>query len=139
MRLVSPLLKHAVYPALHHSGVLRRINLFRGCAVVNYHGVIPDGYASGDAFLDGNLVRTEVLREQLRYLKKDFQVIAAEDFRSRIAESKSLPPKSILLTCDDGLLNTLTDMLPVLRNENVACLFFRDRIFVQQRSRHALV
>jgi peptidoglycan/xylan/chitin deacetylase (PgdA/CDA1 family) len=92
--------------------------------VVNYHGVIPDGYASGDAFLDGNLVRTEVLREQLRYLKKDFQVIAAEDFRSRIAESKSLPPKSILLTCDDGLLNTLTDMLPVLRNENVACLFF---------------
>jgi peptidoglycan/xylan/chitin deacetylase (PgdA/CDA1 family) len=29
-----------------------------------------------------------------------------------------------LLTCDDGLLNNLTDMLPVLRQEEVRCLFF---------------
>jgi peptidoglycan/xylan/chitin deacetylase (PgdA/CDA1 family) len=30
----------------------------------------------------------------------------------------------VLVTCDDGLLNCLTDMLPVLRQEKVSCLFF---------------
>ena len=32
--------------------------------------------------------------------------------------------RSVLLTCDDGLLNCLTDMLPVLVEEKVRCLFF---------------
>jgi peptidoglycan/xylan/chitin deacetylase (PgdA/CDA1 family) len=124
MRLVSPLLKRAVYPALHHSGVLRRFTSSRGFAVVNFHGVIPAGYSSDNKFLDGNLVRPEALREQLRYLKKHFQVIAPEDFQSCIQRGEALPPRSVLITCDDGLLNTLTDMLPVLREENVPCLFF---------------
>ena len=35
-----------------------------------------------------------------------------------------MPPKAVLVTCDDGLLNCLTDMLPVLQQEGVKCLFF---------------
>jgi hypothetical protein len=35
-----------------------------------------------------------------------------------------LPPRSILLTCDDALRNTLTEMVPILRDYRVSCLFF---------------
>ena len=35
-----------------------------------------------------------------------------------------MPPRAVLLTCDDGLQNTLTDMLPVLHECGVSCLFF---------------
>ena len=129
MRLVSPLLKHAVYPALHQIGWLDRMMPPGGYAVVNYHGVIPPDYSPSDhsvdeSFLDGNLVRPETLRRQLQFLKAHYNVIRPEDFRAWIEQGKQLPPRAVLVTCDDGLLNTLTDMLPVLQSESVPCLFF---------------
>lgn len=124
MRVVSPLLKRVVYPALHHSGCLSRITPPRGYAVVNYHGVIPSDYNASEPFLDGNLVHPAVFRQQLQFLKAHYNVIRPEDFRARIEHGKPLPPRAVLLTCDDGLLNTLTDMLPVLQSEGLSCLFF---------------
>jgi peptidoglycan/xylan/chitin deacetylase (PgdA/CDA1 family) len=128
MRLVSPLLKHAVYPALHHSGWLDRITPTGGCSVVNYHGVIPANYSSDHIFLDGNLVRPEVFRQQLQFLKSHYHIVHPDHFRAWIEhdkreQGKQLPPRSVLITCDDGLLNTLTDMLPILQSEGVPCLF----------------
>lgn len=135
MRLVSPLLKHAVYPALHHTGCLDRIAPIGGCSVVNYHGVVPadhsnDNHSSRDIFLDGNLVRPEVFRQQLQFLKSHYHVVHPDDFRAWVEQAwvekgigKKLPPRAVLVTCDDGLLNTLTDMLPVLQSEGVPCLF----------------
>jgi peptidoglycan/xylan/chitin deacetylase (PgdA/CDA1 family) len=124
MRIVSPILKHAVYPALHHSGWLARIKPSSGYAVVNYHGLIPSDHSEGDSFLDGNLVRPEVFRQQLQFLKSHYCLIHPEDFRAWVERSKPLPPRALLVTCDDGLLNTLTDMLPILQSEGVSCLFF---------------
>jgi peptidoglycan/xylan/chitin deacetylase (PgdA/CDA1 family) len=124
MRFVSPLLKHGVYPVLHHAGWLDRLTPPGGYAVVNYHGVVPDGYSGGEAFLDGNLVQPEMLHRQLQFLKARYQVIHPEDFRASMERGQPLPPRSVLVTCDDGLVNTVTDMLPVLQSEDVPCLFF---------------
>jgi peptidoglycan/xylan/chitin deacetylase (PgdA/CDA1 family) len=124
MRLVSPLLKRAVYPALHYTGLLDRFAPLSGYAVVNYHGVVPSDHSESESFLDGNLVQPEAFRQQLRFLKAQYHVVRPEDFRAWIEQGKELPPRAILLTCDDGLVNALTDMVPVLRSENVSCLFF---------------
>ena len=124
MRLVTPLLKRAVYPTLHRTGWLGRMTPPRGYAVVNYHGVVPSGYSSEEPFLDGNLIEAPVLRQQLRFLKSCYRVISPEEFRAWVQEGKPIPPSSVLITCDDGLANTLTDMLPVLQEEAVPCLFF---------------
>jgi peptidoglycan/xylan/chitin deacetylase (PgdA/CDA1 family) len=124
MRLVTPLLKHAVYPTLHRIGWLDRMMPPGGYAVANYHGVVPPDHTDPDTFLDGNLVHPEVLRQQLQFLKAHYHVIHPEEFRARIDQGKALPSRSVLVTCDDGLLNVLTDMLPVLQSEGVCCLFF---------------
>ncbi len=123
MRFVSPLLKNVVYPAMHHGGWLGR-SLRGGCAVVNYHGVVPTGYSSGDTFLDGNLVSATELLRQLQFLKAYYRIIEPKDFRAWIEHGNTLPERAVLVTCDDGLLNTLTEMLPVLQAEGVRCLFF---------------
>jgi peptidoglycan/xylan/chitin deacetylase (PgdA/CDA1 family) len=127
MQLVSPLLKHVVYPALHHSGWLDGITPIGGYSIVNYHGVVPADHSSRDAFLDGNLVQLEVFRQQLQFLKSRYHVLHPDDFRAWIEkgfeQGKQLPPRAVLITCDDGLVNTLTEMLPVLRSEGVSCLF----------------
>jgi peptidoglycan/xylan/chitin deacetylase (PgdA/CDA1 family) len=129
MRLVSPLLKHAVYPALHQIGCLDHTMPPGGYAVVNYHGVVPSDHSPSDhsvaeSFLDGNLVRPETLRRQLQFLKTHYTVVRPEDFRAWIEQGRKLPSRAVLVTCDDGLVNTLTDMLPVLQSEGVPCLFF---------------
>lgn len=124
MRFVSPLLKRAVYPALHHAGWLDRMMPPGGFAVVNYHGVVPAGYTGDEEFPGGSLIQPLNLRKQLQFLKSHYRVIAAEDFRAWIEQGTPLPPRSVLVTCDDGLLNALTDMLPVLQDEDVSCLFF---------------
>jgi peptidoglycan/xylan/chitin deacetylase (PgdA/CDA1 family) len=123
MKLVSPFLKKVVYPSLSAAGVFRRASA-PGLAVVTYHGVVPRGYEPIDSALDGNLVTEETLRRQLRLLKANYQIISPEDFLAWRQGRFELPSRAVLLTCDDGLLNNLTEMLPVLQQENVQCLFF---------------
>ena len=123
MRFVSPALKHIVFPALSRSGYLR-YTAGAGPAVVTYHGVFPTGYEVRNPALDGNLVRADSLRRQLQLLKTRYQVITPEDFLHWSEERLSLPPRAILLTCDDALRNTLTEMVPILQEVGLSCLFF---------------
>ena len=74
--------------------------------------------------MDGNLVHADSLRGQLNLLKKRYHVITPEDFLLWLEEKMSLPPRSILLTCDDALRNTLTEMVPILQELGVFGLFF---------------
>jgi len=123
LRFVSPALKHIVFPALSWSGYLR-YTAGAGPAVVTYHGVFPARYEVRNPALDGNLVHTDSLRRQLQLLKKRYRVISPEDFLRWSEEELSLPPHSILLTCDDALRNTLTEMVPILQELGLSCLFF---------------
>jgi peptidoglycan/xylan/chitin deacetylase (PgdA/CDA1 family) len=122
LRFVSPALKHIVFPTLSRIGYLRYA-AGAGPTVVTYHGVFPAGYKVTTA-LDGNLIHADSLRRQLKLLTKRYQVITPEDFLRWSEEKLSLPPRSILLTCDDALRNTLTEMVPILEEFGVSCLFF---------------
>jgi peptidoglycan/xylan/chitin deacetylase (PgdA/CDA1 family) len=123
LRFVSPALKHIFFPALSRSGYLR-YTAGTGPAVVTYHGVFPAGYEVRNPALDGNLVRADALRRQLRLLKNRYHVITPEDFLHWREGELPLPPRSVLLTCDDALGNTLTEMVPILREFGLTCLFF---------------
>jgi peptidoglycan/xylan/chitin deacetylase (PgdA/CDA1 family) len=124
MRLVSPLLKRIVYPSLAGSGYLRARSSGGNLCVVTYHGVVPPGYEVEDADQDGALVSIEQFRLQLRLLKSRYHVVSPAEVLAWVEEGRELPRRSVLLTCDDGLLNTLTEMAPVLRDEKLSCLFF---------------
>ncbi len=74
--------------------------------------------------MDGNLVQANSLRRQLQLLKVRYHVISPEDFLHWSEGELKLPPRSILLTCDDALRNTLTEMVPILHEFGLSCLFF---------------
>jgi peptidoglycan/xylan/chitin deacetylase (PgdA/CDA1 family) len=123
MKIVSPLLKRVVYPSFAKAGVFRR-SAAAGLAVVTYHGVLPQEYELADEVFDSNLLPSEVFRQQIRLLKAQYAVISPEEMLLWSEKKLVLPPRAVLLTCDDGLLNNLTEMLPVLEEEGVRCLFF---------------
>lgn len=123
MRFITPVLKHVVFPALSRSGYLR-YKAGDGPGIVTYHGVFPSGYVSRNPILDDNLVRAGSLRKQLHLLRKRYHVITPEDFLQWSEGALELAPRSILLTCDDALRNTLSEMVPVLQGLDLSCLFF---------------
>lgn len=123
MRFLSPFLQHAVYPALSKTSYFRW-QASSPLRVVTYHGVLPEGYRTTDAFLDNTLISIAAFRSQLRLLKRHYNVIAPHRLQDWLTSDQALPERAVLLTCDDGLLNNLTVMLPILREEGLQCLFF---------------
>ena len=123
MKFVSPLLKHVVYPGLARTGYLSR-NAGVGPVVVTYHGILSEEYQIINFVLDGNFVSADSFRRQLRLLKDRYNVISPEQFLLWCQSKQPLPPRSLLLTCDDGLQNVLTDMVPILQEFGFSCLFF---------------
>src|SRR3954452_12928551 len=121
MRVLSSILRKLVYPALGKVGYFRS-----GAAVsiVTYHGVLPNGYRTPDVFLDSALLSLKSFRSQIKLLKRAYNVISPDHFRGWLQGGLELPPRSVLLTCDDGLLNNVSVMLPVLEQEGLQCLFF---------------
>ncbi len=124
MLAVSPILKRVVYPWLANSGYLRRRAGGGSFCVITYHGIIPQGYRISDPQQDGSLVSGENFRSQLRLLKECYRVVTPDQVRDWVVEGKPLPELAVLLTCDDGLRNALTSMVPILREEELSCLFF---------------
>jgi peptidoglycan/xylan/chitin deacetylase (PgdA/CDA1 family) len=123
MRLLSPILQRIVYPALGSVGYFHSRPSSR-ISVVTYHGVLPTVYQSVDPFLDNTLVSVASFRSQLVLLKKYYNVISPDQFLGWLRKKEELPTRAVLLTCDDGLLNDLTTMLPILQGEKLKCLFF---------------
>lgn len=124
MKFVSPVLKRLVYPALQRAAFLRYWARNGSLAVMTYHGVLPQGYVVTDRQLDGGWVTRESFRAHLRLLRSHYNLVSPEDVRQWCVAGSPLPPRAVLLTCDDGLANTVLEMLPILQVEKVTCLFF---------------
>ena len=123
MRLVSPLLKRVVYPGLSKAGYLRHV-VQTAPTVLTYHGVLPAEYKVVDPKLDGNLVSLKSFRDQLQFLQDRYNIISPKEFLHWCQGSCELPARSVLLTCDDGLRNCFYDMLALLQEFEIQCLFF---------------
>jgi peptidoglycan/xylan/chitin deacetylase (PgdA/CDA1 family) len=123
MRFVSPILKRVVYPCLADAGYLRWRSEGGSLCVVNYHGILPLGYTVSDPLQDGALITAENFRRQLRLLKSHYHVVSPTDVLNWAVNDAELPERAVLLTCDDGLVNAVTEVAPILREEDLTCLF----------------
>src|SRR5258708_3963173 len=124
MKFVSPLLKRVLYPALQRATLLHRWPTAGQLAVVTYHAVLPRGYRVTDPLLDGGWVTPEAFRHQLRLLRSRYNVVSPEHVRRWSLNEEPLPARAVLLTCDDGLANAAAEMLPILQEKKLPCLFF---------------
>ena len=80
--------KQIIFKVLRHSGIpflLREIVQRNKVSILMYHD--PDPTAAS---------------EQFRYLKKHYNVIHLNEFIDHLESGKSLPPKSLVITFDDG-------------------------------------
>ncbi len=119
----SQVIHRMVYPTLGNVGYFH-VHPTAIVSVITYHGVLPDGYKSDDAFLDNTLISAASFRAQLRLLKEYYHVISPDQFLQWLRRRQDLPERSVVLSCDDGLLNHVSSMLPILQDEQLKCIFF---------------
>lgn len=127
MNIISFLLRKTLYQSLSLSGFFRfwREKKNRKClTIITYHGVLPSNYKVNDQWFDGNLIDKDEFRQHVRFLKSNYNVISPDEFYLCLEHDYLLPEKAVLITCDDGLLNNVTDMLPILKEEALKCIFF---------------
>jgi peptidoglycan/xylan/chitin deacetylase (PgdA/CDA1 family) len=103
-------------------GLQLRYNLFtsfqNGFRVLMYHQIDPERS-------DALTVKLEDFEKQLRYLLWfRYHIISLSDVLSFIEKGTSLPPKSVLLTFDDGYQNNFEYVLPLLKKYNVKATIF---------------
>jgi len=66
----------------------------------------------------------ELFRGQITYLKKHYNVISGYDLLDAVRLGHPLPPRSLMLTFDDGYVDHFTNVLPILDRERLPGCFF---------------
>ncbi len=98
---------------------LRRMPLWHGVLVLNYHRVLPD---ARDLLDPGVWAATpESFDAHLRFLVSDADLIAPEDLDSALDARRG---RRVLITFDDGYRDNVEHALPVLRAHGARAAFF---------------
>lgn len=93
-------------------------NREEGLRVLMYHDIRDDG--SADPFC----VSTFNFREQMRILAREYCVVSFEDAVTRFANGDELPPRSIVVTFDDGYRGLFDNALPILLDFDMSATVF---------------
>ena len=95
------------------------LNIFtNNCAILNYHSICPDNNFSKPN--DELVVSVSKFREQLIYLKKNYNLVSLDNLLNFEISNKS----SISITFDDGYKDNLIHALPVLNELNVPATIY---------------
>lgn len=86
--------------------------------ILMYHRI---GYQPGD----GIVVSPELFEKQLRFLKENnYQTISLATWHELTTQGKKLPPKSIILTFDDGYKDNWEQAAPLLKKYGFSATVF---------------
>ncbi|MHB8984666.1 MAG: polysaccharide deacetylase family protein [Eubacteriales bacterium] len=92
-----------------------------GIPILMYHKINPDPET-------GNLglrVPPEVFDRQMQYLySQGYHTVSLGDVREYMTGERILPPKSVVITFDDGYRDNYTFALPILEKYNFKATFF---------------
>lgn len=101
-------------------GTLRRIRV----PILMYHYVSPLP-PDADEFRIALTLEPGIFREHLQYLKdQEYTSISLYDLHDALSLGKPLPPKSVILTFDDGYIEHYTTVYPLLKEYGFSGTFF---------------
>jgi len=96
-------------------------NLLR---ILDYHRIGEPG--SGGYGYDPSLVSASpvAFAQQMEFIKREYNPISVEDLLDVLAGRKTLPPRAIMVTFDDGYHDFLDHAWPVLRRLEIPAMLF---------------
>ena len=94
------------------------VNDNRGVPVLYYHSVKESA--------DNEVTITpEILKKQLQYIKdQGYTTITITELKDYLLNNSPIPPKSIIITFDDGYMDNYNNAFPILKNLNMVATIF---------------
>ena len=111
-------LKRLYYPAYH------RLRNRETLTTAMFHRVlVPEDPRYATALSDWT-VTSELFESCLRFFKRHYNVVTLEDVLASVAGGAVLPPRSLLITFDDGYADNEQYALPLLRKYRLPAVLF---------------
>ncbi len=99
--------------------------------IITYHSVLPYSEKFND-FDYRNCVSTENFREQLKFLKRKYNVISLKEAEKRLREDK-LDGYECVISFDDGFRNNYAHAVPLLKEMRLSAVFYVTTDFIGRR------
>ena len=109
------------------SSLLTRENL----RILGYHGIsLQDEYR----FRPMLFMRSDVFAKRMFFLKKNKYCVLTLSEAIQFIENRSLPPKSVVITIDDGWSGTFSHMAPVLKKLELPATLYLCTYYVEKQT-----
>jgi peptidoglycan/xylan/chitin deacetylase (PgdA/CDA1 family) len=110
----------------HHAGVAslaRRLAGGRG-AILRYHSITDDEETTLTYLDRGLMATTEAFAAQLRFVKERYRVVSLDEMVERVHQGRSLPPRALAITFDDGYADNYHHAYRLLREAGLPATFY---------------
>jgi len=114
--------RRIIFPIIFQLKFEKKLNKAKSNAILNvmYHGVV----SSDDNTIIRN-INAAKFEKHLKYMLANFDVVSLEEAMNRInSEDRKSEKQTITLSFDDGYLNNLTVLLPILEKFNVPATIY---------------
>lgn len=125
------MVKRVMYAAAWRTGTLAALRWLHRTRVpiLCYHSILPDRATTAPwltAWDGGGGLHLPVdqFREQLQFLARHYRVVPLMDVVEALSEGRRPPPRSVVLTCDDGYANNLSVAAPLLADYGFPATIF---------------
>ena len=87
--------------------------------ILTYHRVCPE---NDNWSLQS--IKPQLFKQQMEYILKKYEIISLHKLAKYICEEKSLPQKAIIITFDDGYLDSYLYAYPILKEHHIPATIF---------------
>ena len=106
----------------------------RTLTVLNYHR-IDDPYCEDFSTFKPNVsALPEMFDLQMEYLARHYNIVSAIQVAAWVTEGHPLPPRSALITFDDGYYDNYKNAYPILRKRNLPAVIFLASNFMESKT-----
>ena len=118
-------MKRSLYKVLFRLGVTRLVAWWnrRRVMILCYHGVTARAERMADD-PTGLHIRAERFEAQLEHLRRHYRVLPLGEYLAARRAGRRLPPRSVVITFDDGYRNFYTMAAPRLRERGLPASLF---------------
>jgi len=97
--------------------------IYNELTILLYHGV-TNYKSKGIENFSAKHIDENIFIEQMKFIKKECNVISIDDFIELKSNNAKLPPKSVIVSFDDGFKNNYEVAAPILSDLQIPAIFY---------------
>jgi peptidoglycan/xylan/chitin deacetylase (PgdA/CDA1 family) len=126
-RSANRFLRNLIRTLIYRTGALslyHRLRNRRTLTVVMFHRVLSRDDPRWETSLAPWTVADDTFDDCLAFFRRHYKLITLDDVRASIQGTRRLPPRSLLITFDDGFADNIDYALPLLRKHGASATVF---------------